>query len=461
MIPYCVLAFLLLSAISIVKDGLFSPTNSDNFLISDCTDFAPGEIVPCKNMEKKPHRISYYNIVFKRLFDEGYISRASKVLSLDNTNGQDVVALKKIGVTDVTGITEMPSAKFIVSGQGISHPFANNTFDFEFFGYNTMFKYWKAFPAHAASEIGRTLKFGGYVAIHVVINDEYSYNSFINLFTCCTLVTSRTIRGLEYSVPSLHELIFQKKMHSRSQKYCIPEIRRKIIGELEPLLAIEQPYSWEGPWGNEKGTLKYLSSMVDLSFKERYIYIDLGANAYNTSIGSWFKEEYPKQNKPFEIYAVEADNAFHAEYKGKDGLTLLPFAAWVRNETLTFHVYKEAPNEGQRWEKMGYIPEKQDTKNDDVMSVFTVEAFDFTEWFLRTVTKRDYVVVKMDVEGAEVKLLKKLREKGGICLIDELFLECHYDRSGDNGSKYKTTLSDCIDIFRKLRKDGCIVHQWW
>ncbi|KAK9940908.1 hypothetical protein M0R45_017541 [Rubus argutus] len=48
-------------------------------------------------------------------------------------------------------------------------------------------------------------------------------------------------------------------------------------------------------------------------------YIDVGARSYGSSIGSWFKKQYPKQNKSFEVYAIEADRAFHEEYRSKKG----------------------------------------------------------------------------------------------------------------------------------------------
>ena len=62
--------------------------------------------------------------------------------------------------------------------------------------------------------------------------------------------------------------------------------------------------------------------------------------------------------------------------------------------------------------------------------------------------------------------MKSLVETGAVCLIDELFLECHYDIfikccSGQRINRYKMTYAQCLNLFVKLRKDGYIVHQWW
>jgi hypothetical protein len=95
-----------------------------------------------------------------------------------------------------------------------------------------------------------------------------------------------------------------------------------------------------------------------------------------------------------------------------------------------------------------------------------IEGFDFAEWLKSTVTEKDFVVMKMDVEGTEFDLIPRLFETGAICLIDEIFLECHYSRwqrccPGQRSSKYEKTYGQCLDLFTSLRDRGVLVHQWW
>lgn len=465
-LPQCILCSVLFYALFFITDTFFGTTTKSSTGNCGGGNLAPGEAIPHKNWESnKPYQEYYYDNVFNRLYDEGYVSWSSKALSLDSPDGLDVAALKKMGVADVKGIPDMPSASFIVSGKG-SIPFANDTFDFEFFGQGTMLKYWSEKPTHAANEIGRTLKAGGYVVVHVIVNDGYSLNSFINLFACCGVTNVRKIVSPDINVtPFVHEFVFKKRASNPKPAHeCtrISDVKQGMVPSLEPLVTFDRPGHWEGPWGNNRATLRYFSTMVDLSYKERYIYIDIGTNSYNSSIGMWFDAEYPKQNKPFEIYAVEPDEAFHEELSGKPGVTLLPYAAWLKNETLSFEVYKMPHYEGALWDEMGYVQEDKESYGKEVVNTFNVPAFDFTEWLMRTVTNRDYVVVKMDVEGDEFKLVEKMSESGALCLIDELFLECHYDYPGfDWGPKQKRPLSDCTDLYSKLRNEGCIVHQWW
>ncbi|PIN19696.1 hypothetical protein CDL12_07624 [Handroanthus impetiginosus] len=208
--------------------------------------------------------------------------------------------------------------------------------------------------------------------------------------------------------------------------------------------------------------------MVDISFKPRYVYVDVGARSYGSSIVSWFKKQYPKQNKTFEIYAIEADKTFYGDYKAKKRVTLLPYAAWVRNETLFFEINGDPGHkEVEKGRGMGRIQPVQtsggSTSSGDVDQI---QGFEFADWLKNTVSERDYVVMKMDVEGTEFDLIPRLFETGAICLIDELFLECHYNRwqkccPGERTTKYQKTYGQCLNLFTSLRDSGVLVHQWW
>lgn len=205
---------------------------------------------------------------------------------------------------------------------------------------------------------------------------------------------------------------------------------------------------------------------MDISFKQRYVYIDVGARNYGSSIASWFRKQYPKQNKRFEVYAIEADRTFHGEYKRKKGVILLRYAAWVRNETLFFGITRD-PSEKfvSKSRGMGRIQPVR-TSMSYMRDVDKIEGFDFAEWLKNTVSSRDYVVVKMDVEGTEFHLIPRLIETGAICLIDEIFLECHYNRwqkccPGQRSVKFQKTFAQCLDLLTSLRESGVLVHQWW
>ncbi|KAI3742768.1 hypothetical protein L1987_60463 [Smallanthus sonchifolius] len=245
---------------------------------------------------------------------------------------------------------------------------------------------------------------------------------------------------------------------------CSIEGKQELVKKIEPVIEPE-PLK---PWITLKKNLinvKYLPAMADISYKQNYVYIDVGARSYGSSIVSWFKKQYPKQNKSFDIYAIEADKRFLDQYKSKKGVTLLPYAVWVKNESLIFEINQTAPRDNDNGNKrgMGRIRPGESGKSG---SGDVVQGFDFAEWLKNTVSEKDFVVVKMDVEGSEFDLIPWLVETGAICLIDEVFLECHYNRwqkccPGVRSPKYEKTYVQCLDLFVSLRRRGVLVHQWW
>src|SRR6202035_2855296 len=66
---------------------------------------------------------------------------------------------------------------------------------------------------------------------------------------------------------------------------------------------------------------------------------------------------------------------------------------------------------------------------------YEVAAIDFSRWLKEMVARhteagdsKPFVVVKMDVEGAEYAVLEELVDNGTITLVSELMLEFHTER---------------------------------
>ena len=428
--------------------------------------------------------VHFYSSIFQDLIAHGYLSPDSKSLTVETRTGQEVYALRQIGVEDSIGIFKKASGPLVIKAPQNRIPFDNNTFDFVFIGEGKLDN--ASRPLDLSSEIVRTVKPGGYVVAHIVpTKDTYSFNSFLELFNSCKLIKSHQIEGLDSKslMPFIHEVVLRKevenvvkfkKTRGNSVNKCfVPGHKLELVKKAEPLISTEPMKPWITLKRNIQN-IKYLTSMADIRFKNRYVYVDVGARSYGSSIGSWFKKQYPKQNKTFDVYAIEADKAFHEEYRlKKKKVTLLPYAAWVRNESLMFEINRDPGKEVEEDDKakrgMGRI---QPAKNSggggggSKREVNEIQGFDFAEWLKSTVTERDFVVMKMDVEGTEFDLIPRLFETGAICLIDEIFLECHYNRwqrccPGERSAKYEKSYGQCLDLFRSLRESGVLVHQWW
>ncbi|KAL0709080.1 hypothetical protein Bca4012_016058 [Brassica carinata] len=418
--------------------------------------------------------VQFYSSIFQDLIADGYLSPESNTLCVETATGQDVFALREIGVKNSIGISKKAFRPLVVRGEGHAIPFKDKTFDFVFSGGGRLGNSLK--QLEFADEITRTLKPQGIAVVHVGATDTYSFNSFLDLFNSCSLVKMRDLDGFDSSMPHVREFVIQKveqvghhhHLNSGGGKCWIPGYKRDLIRDAEPLIQ-EEPLK---PWITLKRNIqnvKYIPSMVDIRFKSRYVYVDVGARSYGSSIGSWFKKQYPKQNKTFDVFAIEADKAFHDEYKIKKKVQLLPYAAWVRNETLSFEINHDPGKEVEAkamGRGMGRIQPVKKSSSSLAGEVNLIQGFDFADWLKKSVRERDFVVMKMDVEGTEFDLIPRLIKTGAICLIDELFLECHYNRwqrccPGQRSQKYNKTYNQCLQLFTSLRQSGVLVHQWW
>lgn len=83
----------------------------------------------------------------------------------------------------------------------------------------------------------------------------------------------------------------------------------------------------------------------------------------------------------------------------------------------------------------------------------TVESFDFSKWLKDTIHPDDYVICKLDVEGAEYEVLKKCIKDGTIQLLDKLDAEFH-PYSNENAAE------DTAYIMSELNKNN-VSYRWW
>jgi len=89
---------------------------------------------------------------------------------------------------------------------------------------------------------------------------------------------------------------------------------------------------------------------------------------------------------------------------------------------------------------------------------------DIASFIKKTSSVEDYVVLKMDVEGAEWKLLPHFIENHVIDYIDELFVEIHFadPRMAPFGwmGFAPHTLEESRSMMLKLRALGVLAHYW-
>lgn len=149
------------------------------------------------------------------------------------------------------------------------------------------------------------------------------------------------------------------------------------------------------------------------------IFVDLGA--YNgdsvEQFRNWRKLAFPDR-EDWDIYAFDPNPTFNENWKIiQDTRThFYQKAAWIENTVQEFALEQsETP--------LGSTLMRGKTKIWGQGVFIQAECFDFSEWLKQY--KDDYVVVKMDVEGAEFPILDKMIRDGTIQIPDKLLVEFH------------------------------------
>ncbi|KAL2932703.1 24-methylenesterol C-methyltransferase 2 [Bienertia sinuspersici] len=158
-------------------------------------------------------KLHVFSLFFLSLQRAHLLSNQSRSLCIGARVGQEVAALKLIGVTDSVGIDLVPYPPLVVYGDFHSQPFDDESFDFEF---SNVFDH-ALFPEKFVAEIERTLKVGGVCVLHVSIskradkysaNDLFSVKPLMKLFKRSEVVHVKTIDGFGLDT----EVAFRKKI---------------------------------------------------------------------------------------------------------------------------------------------------------------------------------------------------------------------------------------------------------
>ncbi|XVE74886.1 hypothetical protein DITRI_Ditri12bG0054500 [Diplodiscus trichospermus] len=162
-----------------------------------------------RDWDRKIHVFSRF---FQELKLENLLSNSSKSLCIGARVGQEVEALKRVGVSDSIGIDLVPCPPLVLKGDFHNQPFDNETFDFEF---SNVFDH-ALYPQKFVAEIERTLKPDGVCVLHVALsrradkysaNDLYSVKPLVKLFQRSQLVRVRKVDGFGLDT----EVVFRKK----------------------------------------------------------------------------------------------------------------------------------------------------------------------------------------------------------------------------------------------------------
>jgi FkbM family methyltransferase len=119
-------------------------------------------------------------------------------------------------------------------------------------------------------------------------------------------------------------------------------------------------------------------------------------------------------------------------------------AVWVHDgEARLYLATKWGPNHrGGSTLLFGHVKNASEV---DYSNPVTVRCVDFSRWIEKNFTRRDYIVVKMDVEGAEYEILERMVADRTIDYIDELIIEFHWHMNESIGKERHHSLIQALE----------------
>ncbi|KAF9983140.1 hypothetical protein BGZ65_002127 [Modicella reniformis] len=180
--------------------------------------------------------------------------------------------------------------------------------------------------------------------------------------------------------------------------------------------------------------------------KPRYIFIDLGANRADSfevflkHPGAKFTYDFPRPewatHEQAEVYLFEANPVFNShlvqarEHYQELGMKINIFPSTVvdvKDGIRTF--YLDTVNHvHDYWGSSIYSQHPDAIKSKSQGTDLT--GINFSAWLLRNTSPRDFVVIKMDIEGAEYEVIPHMAEMSAWTVVDHLLVEWHGARVG-------------------------------
>jgi len=176
------------------------------------------------------------------------------------------------------------------------------------------------------------------------------------------------------------------------------------------------------------------------------IFIDCGANR-GQSIELFLKNWDDAAD--FNIYSFECStskklqtaiqNVIKENISKCKSIEYINKAVWIKDEQRIFY------DEGN--ESSSLLIKK--TRLNPVL----VECIDLSQWIKKTFNPDDFIVLKMDIEGAEYEIFNKLMEDDTLSYINKLYGELHSRKCGKN-------IEDDIKLVTEIEKHGLKICFW-
>ncbi|XP_070549574.1 uncharacterized protein [Ptychodera flava] len=188
----------------------------------------------------------------------------------------------------------------------------------------------------------------------------------------------------------------------------------------------------------------------------RKILLDCGANVASTV--NLFRETYPDA-KDYIIHSFEIDAGlapYFAYYRDKGHILHCPVGVADKNGNMT--AYNEGvwfpgkKNAGRDMQWGGgslFVSGKEGVDKEDggrrkLSRHDVIPTVDLSQWIQRNVNKEDYVIFKLDVEGAEYGILRKMLKDGTLAWVDKFYGEYHAGQPTGETAEEKKRITNAV-----------------
>ncbi|MHC4397677.1 MAG: FkbM family methyltransferase [Planctomycetota bacterium] len=118
------------------------------------------------------------------------------------------------------------------------------------------------------------------------------------------------------------------------------------------------------------------------------------------------------------VHTFEPNPAYAEGYKGIQNHVFHQKAIWIYDGMVNLYLQPGFYSQGH-----SLCKEKTNVEPDNYV---VVECVDFGKWLRNTFAETDYVIVRMDIEGGEYKVLNSIIKDGSINYINHLIVEFHH-----------------------------------
>tara|TARA_A100001201_G_C4087399_1_gene200967 strand:+ start:283 stop:903 length:621 start_codon:yes stop_codon:yes gene_type:complete len=173
----------------------------------------------------------------------------------------------------------------------------------------------------------------------------------------------------------------------------------------------------------------------------RKIFIDGGANKGQSTES--FLREWPNSEE-FEVFMFEPNSKSPKIYGDKT--TLIKKAIWIYDGQIQFHE-KNPSSEGNT-----LLMEKVYLEN-KIYRTKTVDCISLSDWIKSNFSKEDYIILKLDIEGAEYEVMRHLEENNIFDFVNIFFCEIH-------GLKCGKSYEESMELVEICHKNKLIPYRW-